>query len=147
MKNSMRHFFFVLLIFFLSGCGLVENYYTYEPDYVKKIEKEFGGSEMKNETKIALQSIFDATEIRVSIDVKNRNTLTIHISYKQTNELDRLAGKKIDASSEIKKYPDCDYFDQDNWVCEDFFAIKHEMRKGELFIGGKKMKKNYALKF
>ncbi len=147
MKNSVRYFFFVLLIFSLSGCGLIETYYTYEPDYIKKIEKEFGGSEMKTELKSTLQAIYNASEIRVSIDVKNRNTLTKHISYKQTSELDSLAGEKIDTSSEIIKYPGCDYFDQDNWVCEGFFAIKHEMRKGELFIGGIKLKKNYALKF
>jgi hypothetical protein len=147
MKTSVRYFFFFLLIFILSGCGLIETYFTYGPDYIKKIEKEFNGSEMETETKKGVQAILEQIEIRVLIDVKNRNTLTVHSSYKQTSELNPLSGEKIDVSSEIQKYPDCDYFDQDNWVCEGFFAIKYEMRKGELFIGGKKMKKNYALKF
>lgn len=148
MPNLLRYCWICIFIFILSGCNLFETYYTYESDYIDKVEKDFGGKALEPETRKSVRAIFNATELRVSVDTKNRNTLILHRSYKRTSELDRVFEKKeIDMSSEVQRYPDCNYFDEKNWICEDFSAAKYEMRKGELFIRGKKMNKNYALKF
>ena len=147
MKTLLRYLCVASTIMILSGCKVIDTYYTYDSDYLAQLEKDFGGVSADANTKKVLEAVLTATQIRIVINIGSRNTLMVHKSYKQTENLKKLTKGKFDTSSDIQKYPDCDYFNEQHWVCENFFAMKYEMKKGELFIGGRKLKKNYALKF
>ena len=130
----------------LSGCQFIDTYYTYKPSYLEEIEKDFGTA-ADPESRRAIKAVFEATQIRVSISRGQRNTLVVHRSYRTTNDLKAALKDRFNTATDIQKYPDCDYFDDKNWICENFFAHKYELRNGELFISGRQLKKNYTLRF
>ncbi len=145
MQKSFKYFCVALLVTILSGCNRIDTYFVYGPQYLAELERDLGGASADPETRKTIEVLLNATQIRVAIQKGNRNTLVVHKSYKQTDALKKVGGS-FDFSSDIQKYPDCDYFDDDNWVCENFFAMKYEMREGKLFIGGREMQKKYSFK-
>jgi hypothetical protein len=138
----------------MQGCSLVDTYYTYDDAALKQMSDELVTAEPgvfkdKRPMKVlgTLGHFLEATKIRVKIESAGKTTLKVYKTYTLTDELKKVIGDtKVNLNSEIIDYPDCSYFDERNWSCEDLFRSKYEMKDGQLHVGGIKLKKNYTLK-
>lgn len=138
----------------VSGCSFVETYYTYDDVALKQMSDELVAREpavFKDRRPMnvlgTLGHFLEATKIRVKIERASKTTLRVHKTYTLTDDLKKVVGdKKVNLESEMIDYPDCSFFDERNWSCEDFFRSKYEMKDGQLYVGGIKLKKNYMLK-
>ncbi len=140
----------------MQGCSLVETYYTYDDAALKQMSDELASEvkkpELREKSPIEVLGILGhfmkATTIRLKLEKGRSTTLKVYKTYTLTDELKKVIGdKKVNLNSEIIDYPDCSYFDERNWSCERMvFHSGYEMKDGQLYEGGIKLKKNYTLK-
>jgi hypothetical protein len=151
----MNKFITYLPIFFsslfLTGCNLVDEYYTYDKNYVTNLEKKLG-SMRDDDLKKELITIFNSTQIRIKLN-SSKSQLVVIQSIDQTNLPEDLKIKLIKMrwdifESESKTFDNCKYVNENNWICRTReFGSGYEMKNGDLFRDGEKLEKQYSINF
>ncbi len=136
---------------FLASCNLVDEYYTYDKNYVTNLEKKLG-SMKDDDLKKALITIFNSIQIRIKLN-SSKSQLVVIQSIDQTNLPEDLKIKLIKMrwdifESESKTFDYCKYVNENNWICRTReFGSGYEMKNGDLFRDGEKLDKQYSINF
>ena len=151
MNKLFFYLFIFLSSFFLSGCNFIDEYYTYDKNYVTNIEKKL--SSMKDDNlKKELVAIYNSTQIRIKLN-SSKSQLVVIKSIDQTNLSEDLKIKLVNMrwdifQSESKTYDSCKYINENNWICKTReFGSGYEMKNGDLFRDGEKLDKQYSINF
>ena len=151
MNKLFSYLLIFLSSFFLGGCNLIDEYYTYDKNFLTNLENKLG-SMKDDELKKELIAVFNSIQIRIKLN-STQSQLVVIQSIDQTNLTDdlkiRLVNMRWDIfQSESKTYDFCKYINENNWICKTReFGSGYEMKNGDLFRDGEKLDKQYSIKF
>ena len=150
MNKLFSYLLIFLSSFFLGGCNLIDEYYTYHKNFLTNLENKLG-SMKDDELKKELVVIYNSTQIRIKLN-SSKSQLVVINSIDQTNLPEDLKIKLIKMrrdifESESKTYDSCKYVNENNWICKSHngFGTGYEMKNGDLFRDGEKLDKQYSL--
>ena len=149
MNKLFSYLLIFLSSFFLGGCNLIDEYYTYDKNFLTNLENKLG-SMKDDELKKELIAVFNSIQIRIKLN-STQSQLVVIQSIDQTNLTDdlkiRLVNMRWDIfQSESKTYDSCRYINENNWICKTReFGSGYEMKNGDLFRDGEKLDKQYSL--
>ena len=127
----------------LTGCQYIDTYYTFDPDFLSKIEAKYDS--LTPEEKVFAEKLYRSAEVRIKLEGTKTKTLKHH-----TLIVDGTEGAALPSVSntpaQVGEVSNCKYFDAKNWVCEDgIHRTTYEMRENTFFVDGVRMTKHYRL--
>jgi len=127
----------------LTGCQYIDTYYTFDPDFLSKIEAKYDS--LTPEDKVLAAKLYRSAEVRITLEGTETKILKHHTSIIKGTEGAAIPGVS-NLPAQFGEVTNCKYFDAKNWICEEgILKTTYEMRENQFFVDGVRMIRRYRL--
>jgi hypothetical protein len=151
MNKLVSYFLIFFLPIFLGGCNFIDEYYTYDKNYIVEIETK--SSPLKDdELRKDLIEVFKSIQIRIKLNNSKTSLLVIqsyNLSKISENLKEKIKKNNVNFDSESKTFDTCNFLNDRNWICKSHngFGSGYEMKEGELYKDGYKLNHHFSIRF